>query len=292
MDSIPGLCTHLQELQVRRKFWIALANKETNAAGALARRYCGFDPDANEKEREGVKKRAARIVERALKGKPQTEEDAEVGVYLEPDFKVLRVTLKPLTNRRNEIELEMKHTVRKLPVREWAKEVAGLGEIGVAVIIGECGDLNGYPNFRHVWKRLGYAPYEGRAMSRWKMEGGLSADEWTKAGYSPHRHAQIYSCVTEPMIKHQLVSAKKSETDFGAAKGPYGEVYIMRRAKCMIEHSDWNRAHLHKDALFVMTKAVLADLWRVWTGPSAMMQATVDMATSTFISVAAEQAAR
>ena len=253
---------------MRRRLCISLANRQTNAAGAFARRYCGFDSNASKEKREGATKRAARIVDRALKGKPQTEEDAEVASILSADLKMLSMTLKPLADRRNEVELEMKHAVRKLPVREWAKGVAGLGEIGLAVVIGECGDLNNYPNFRHIWKRLGYAPYEGKAMSRWKLEGGLSCGEWTTLGYSPRRHAEIYSCVTEPLAKHQLNSAVKTETDFGTAKGPYGEAYIARRAKCVAEHPDWGRAHLHKDALFVMTKRLLADLWREWCAES------------------------
>jgi len=63
-----ALITRIQELQVRRKFLISLANKNTNAAGARVRRALGWRYDAPDKDK--TNKRAAAILSAALAGKP------------------------------------------------------------------------------------------------------------------------------------------------------------------------------------------------------------------------------
>lgn len=155
--------------------------------------------------------------------------------------------------------------VRQLPAWRWAEEaVAGLGAIGLAVIVGETGDLSRYPNFRHVWKRLGLMPFDGKACSVWRRAGDMPKGGWEQVGYSPHRRAQIHACVAEPMLKHQITAAAKTETEFGRPKGRYGEVYVERREKTKIDHPDWPKAHAHADAMRIMSKALVADLWAAW----------------------------
>lgn len=251
------------ELQIKRKFAIKLANKQTNAVRALARRQCGFKWQADDDEREKVNKRAADIITRGLAGKEQRPEDFAIAQDLAPELELLNACLAPLEKRRHDIEAEMRRLTRLLPGYEWARAVAGLGEIGVAVIVGEAGDIAKYPNIRHLWRRLGLAPYDGRAMSNWHGNE-LTADEWTECGYSPQRRAQIYACVGDSLGKHQLGSAKKAGTDFSVAKGPYGDVYVRRRTHCLETHPDWTRMHAHGDAMRVMTKAVIKDFWRAW----------------------------
>jgi hypothetical protein len=136
------------------------------------------------------------------------------------------------------------------------------------VVIGETGDLSNYAGVRKVWKRLGLAVYEGRAYSTWRRKGGLTAEEWTAAGYKPTRLAEIFSCVTEPMAKHQIESAEKSNTGFGRPKGKYGEVYVKRREQTLplCDDPEYTRAHAQRDALRIMTKALIADLWSAWKG--------------------------
>ena len=54
----------LAELQVRRKFYIGITNKQTNAAKALVRRYLGWHYDSDEGDREKLNAQAARVVGR------------------------------------------------------------------------------------------------------------------------------------------------------------------------------------------------------------------------------------
>jgi hypothetical protein len=253
----------LIDLQVKRKFAIKLANKLVSSTRALARRYSGFLWDASEEAREKINARAARLVAKALADEAPDAEDEAIVETMSAELTLLAICLKPLTMRRQNVEGEMCKLVRQLAVYPWTKNVKGLGEIGLAVIVGEAGDLGKYPNVRHLWRRLGLAPYEGRAMSNWHGNE-LSSEEWIECGYSRRRRAEIFSCVEESLAKWQLGSAKKAGTDFSVAKGPYGELYVRRRTHCLKTHPDWSRGHLHADAMRIMVKQVIKDLWREW----------------------------
>lgn len=245
----------LAEWQVRRKFYIGISNKQSNAAKALVRRIIGWRYDADEDDREKMNARAARIVAAALAGKEQKPDDAEAFGALAYDLGVVASAIAPCTKARHEIELEMKRVVRKLPVYAWAKSVHGLGELGLAVIIAEAGDLSKYPKKGHLWKRLGLAPFEGKAYSTWRMKGGLTAEQWTDAGYSPRRRAEIYAVISEPLFRAQSV-----------VQGPYRAIYDRRREATAIAHPDWTKAHSHMDALRKMTVILIRDLWKEWRG--------------------------
>ena len=273
--SVSHLCVALIELQVRRKYCISLANKQTNAAGALARRYLGFKWDDDEKAREGVAKQAARIVSNFLNGKEPHEDDIAAFSKM-ADLDVTAAALVPLEKRRHEIELQMARLVRKLPVAAWAKSVRGLGEIGLAVIIGESGDLSGYAHERKLWKRLGLAPVDGQACSQWRVKGGLSAEGWIAAGYAPRRRAEIHACVGEPLFRAQSASTTNP------AAGPYRQAYDARRAHCDVAHPDWPKGHLHGDALRIMTKKLIADLWSSWRGSTDCLEANKSVARANF----------
>lgn len=243
----------LAELQVRRKFYIGVMNKQANAAKALVRRAMGFQTTHSEEDRERDSSRAAHIVAVAFAGKEQKPEDIAIAAAVEGDLLVVDASMEPHRKARDGIEKEMKKLVRGLPAYEWAKGVRGLGDLALAVVIAEAGDLSKYPSKGHLWKRLGLAPMGGKAMSTWRREGGLTAEEWVEAGYSPKRRAEMYAVVADPLFRHQTMS-----------EGPYRAVYDRRRAAAAITHPDWTKGHAHADACRVMTKYLLRDLWREW----------------------------
>lgn len=241
----------LAELQYRRKFYINRINMTGNAVRALTRRALGWNLDLPEAERKKINARAERIVAAVAAGREVPEDDAEVAAAIAPDLAVARLASKPMEDARHSIELDMKRIVRRLPIYEWAKTVKGLGEIGLAVIVAEAGDLARYQNPAKLWKRLGLAPHNGRAASTWRFKGGLSADDWTGLGYSPRRRAQIYGCVEEPMMK-------------ACAGTKYRAVYD--HAKETFTPRAESKAHAHRHAMRVMAKEITLDLWRVWHG--------------------------
>lgn len=252
LPSSPSV-DQLAELQVRRKTYIGAVNKQTNAIKALVRRALGWRYDEEDGDRKKVNDRASRIVTAALAGKDQKAEDEALFAALAADLAVFAAAIEPMQKARHEVELEMKRLARKLPVFAWAKEVKGLGELGLAVIIAEAGDLAKYPKKGHLWKRLGLAPHEGKAYSTWRSKGGLSAEDWTAAGYSPRRRAEVYAVISEPLFRAQSVAA-----------GQYRSIYDRRREATAIAHADWTKAHSHMDGLRVMTKYMVRDLWVAW----------------------------
>lgn len=254
MSDLAARCLALQELQVRRKFFIGLATKQGNAAGALVRRALGWTPDGD--DTASIVGRAARIVAWGLSGTGRLKpEDEEVAAALGGDLAVIRDCLAPVAAARHQIELEMARQARRLPVAPWAAGVAGFGERALAVLVGEAGDLSAYATRDKLWRRLGLAPYEGKAGKTWRLgrEGALTAEQWTDYGYSPRRRAQVYALVDEPLFRHQTHRA-----------GPYRAVYDRRRARTAETHPDWTKARSHADALRIMTKELVSDLWSEW----------------------------
>ena len=236
----------LAELQVRRKFYIGITKKQTNAAKALVRRYLGWHYDSDEGDREKLNAQAARVVAAALVGDNSETLDGALAA----DLFVVNAAIQPLRVARDSVEREMKRIVRTLPIFAWASEVRGFGELGLAVILAEAGDLAKYPKKGHLWKRLGLASHEGKAYSTWRREGGLTAEDWTAAGYSPRRRAEIYAVVSE-----------------AAVPPPVGERWHLsrdlyrRRAATATAHPDWTKGHSHADGLRIMTKFLIRDLW-------------------------------
>jgi hypothetical protein len=45
------------------------------------------------------------------------------------------------------------------------------------------------------------------------------------------------------------------------ARSPYRAVYDNRRAHTATTHPDWTAGHSHNDALRIVSKAILKDLW-------------------------------
>ena len=241
----------LAELQVRRKFYISAVNKQTNAAKALARRAMGWSPDGE--DREKLNGRAAKIVAAALAGKEQKDDDALVYEALQVDLAVVGLAIAPMQTARDDVEKQMKKLAKGLPVYGWAKAVHGFGDLGLAVLIAETGDLAKYPKKGHVWKRLGLGVHNEHAYSTWRRKGGLSADEWSAIGYSPRRRAEVYAVISEPLFRQQSVVA-----------GPYRAIYDRRRERTAETHPDWTKGQSHLDGLRVMTKYLIRDLWVAW----------------------------
>jgi hypothetical protein len=261
-DELDALCDQLMELQVRRKLFIGLANKQTNTAKAAVRRALGWRWDEAEAGRIAVNKKAARIATAALAGKPLKNDDEAVLAAVAPDLAVMAMMVSPGEAHRAQIEKEMVRIAKRLPAHAWQKAVVGLGEKALAIIVGEAGNLSRYDHEDKLKKRLGIAPFNGKAFSRWRAEGGLTAEEWSEAGYSPRRRAEIYA-VIEPLFKHQTMS-----------QGPYRAIYDRRRVHTAETHPEWRKIQSHMDGLRVMTQELITDLWSEWR------RAFVDVPTS------------
>lgn len=272
MSVLEQQCTLLAELQTRRRFCIKAVVKQTNAAGGLVRRALGITKDAPEAERAKANLRAARIYRAAVFGSPVIQDaDAAVFAMVEQDMRLVAAGIAPYEEARASFELEMRRVARKLPVGPWMAEVRGLGELALGVIVGEAGDLACYSTVEKLWKRLGLAPYGGLAASTWRSpiwrggEPALTADDWKAIGYAPQRRAEIYSCVGDPLFRAQTAAK-----DGSRPSGPYRIAYDVRRVRTAETHPDWSKAHSHNDALRIMTKTLIFDLWSEWRRASGV----------------------
>lgn len=284
-DAFPAVYATLGELQVYRRMDIRSAIRLNNSINAYARRAMGWSLAIPEKERAAINKRAEKYVRSMMMdGTAPEGEDDRLFDVLAPRVEVYRKALLPLVEDRAKVEREMKKLARGLSAwTGFAADVLGAGELGLSIIVGECGDLSNYPNPAKVWKRLGLAPYRDKAASTWRREGGLSAEEWTELGYNPKRRAEIYACIGDPLFRAQTAALKRSGGGHvhcdtpchGVA--PYRIVYDRRRARTAETHPDWTKAHSHNDALRVMTKAFIRDLWCAWNGKQVK---TVDPLTA------------
>jgi len=241
--------------------------------------------DMPERERDAINKEVKKIVEAA-----------RAGTYENPN--IVKLVLNSDLARshadamRDEAEKEMEAVAKRLRVFDWVSKQKGAGALGLATIIAETGDLAGYSAPCKVWKRLGFAPYQGLAGSSWKRESwrprALTKEEWIANPFSGQRYALIHQIATW-LVNTQVTGAEKSGTDYGEAKGPYGKIYVARRQKTAAEHADWSKGHARNDALRITMKAFLKDLWNEWNNRSAD-QACDELQTTAVGGGAADQA--
>jgi hypothetical protein len=252
----------ITRLHRRRRFAMKIQQKLDRALESFVRReYTDWSPDLSESERKKRNDETKRLIAAAKKGQGDTALLEIVAVNTK--------AREPADDLRKGHERAMAGLARSLPVWPWVEGIRGAAEGGLATIVAETGDLSNYPSPAHVWSRLGYAPFDGHAGSTWKRDTWrkrtLSKEEWVAHPFAGERYAFIYS-LSDSMFRAQWISAKKAGEDEGKPNGPYGNVYADRRATTMVTHPEWTKMHRRQDALRVMMKAFLKDLWVAWNG--------------------------
>jgi len=181
----------------------------------------------------------------------------------------------PFDAMRGSNERAMERLARELPVFPWIKSVNGAGALGLATVVAEAGDIANYPNVDKFRKRLGFAPYDGCAGSTWKRvtwrPRALSAEEWVEHPFSGERYAFMHEIAKAIWFKQWIGKAKTGNGE-GKPNGPYGEVYAARRKHTAQTHPEWSKGHSHSDALRVMMKKFLRDLWAEWRRCAALAE--------------------
>jgi hypothetical protein len=254
-----------------RQHYFALSQRKRlgNTLAAQIRTIMGWTLFIPEPERKVIEKSTVSLIRDAQAyfkaidaGKDAEEPDHD-------DFDELRYMLRAglaSTAPYDQLEREANKRLEKigaaLPVSSWWISHHYMGARQLAQIIAETGDLNNYPNFRHVWKRMGLAPYQGLAYSNWRKGGKnaprtLKADEWTEAGYSPRRRSLCF-------VMSDVICRSAGQPPKDGEPNPYLEVYRQRREHTAVTHPEWTKGHSNDDAKRVMIKAIIRDLWREW----------------------------
>ena len=217
--------------------------------GAFLRVVLGWSLALPEAEREAIRKQAAEMIsigEAITKGKP-VETNIAFETYRRPILLSI-MARAPFDEFETEETKAMEKLAMTLPAWAWAEGVRGLSARGLAVIVGEAGDIGNYATVSKLWKRCGLAVMDG------VRQGGLpknaSKETWIAHGYNRQRRSRLW------VIGDVLM---KTNGD-----GPYRAVYDLRREYTAVTHPDWTKMHSHLDAQRVMTKRLLRDLWRAW----------------------------
>lgn len=254
-----GCVPLIKRINRERNLMMMLRISAENRLGAYLRREEGWSRELPEKEQKAIAKRVEKMLKDGV---------AEESRYFRA-IEAARKTAAPYMLLEEDLTWELEYVAKKLPVwRRWGEGVVGLGPLALGVIVGEAGDLSLYSSEDKLKSRLGLAPYNGKSYSRWRREGGLTSDEWTKAGYSPKRLGRIYA-VLLPLFRNQSEWQEKVMKDgtvrpFRPALEPYGAEYYRRRAKTAVTHPEWAGYESHGDALRIMIQKVVTDLWSAW----------------------------
>jgi hypothetical protein len=269
-SNVGDIVQTIRDAHRRRRYAMKLQQKIDRALESYVRsNYTDWKPDMNDADRDRIRREVAIHMKSAALGEHSDD-------YL---IELVSMTIsmrEPMDNLRLRCDKIMTAQAKRLPVYQWVEKVHGAGALGLATICAEAAalkpdgsyaTLSDYPTIAKLWKRLGFAPFDGHAGSTWKRATWrprmLTAEEWTQNPFSGERYA-FMNQIAKFLIMAQWKSAKKTGADEGSPTGPYGQVYADRRKATAIAHPEWTKGHSHSDAIRIAMKKFLADLWDEW----------------------------
>lgn len=240
-NEVSPVIAELIQLGRMRRRWHKAEKSLTLQGKAMARAWTEGDKDA-----------ANNLFDDCVKGKSV---DPMLSVALSPFIH----GREPFEIERKAIEKRMRKLARQLPVWQWAEGIRGLGDLRLAVIVGECGDIGSYKSVSALWKRMGLAVINGE---RQRKKAG---DDGIIHGYNPERRAIAYVMGTE-IIKAQIRVVKDDDgkaTDERNSLGHLGALYLDRKAH-EITLEGITKAHANNRAARYMVKRVFREMYAAW----------------------------
>lgn len=253
-SAIGELCGEIMSLQRDRRFAIRMITRCENATLAYVRVRLGFRTDQTEAERKRITAQA-RALKNAIEGGAADLSDpitaAVRGVVV-----TNALSLGTWEESRRDIENRMRRLAAGLPAQGFVASTRGLSLLGLAVIVGEAGELSAYPKKGHLWKRMGLAVVDGarQGMVPREITGKDRAEAWKARAYSPQRRAEVFAFIDDVMLRQQIGG--------GEARGRYGVYYVRKKAEYL--GREWKPKHADGAARRYMSKMLLRDLHRAW----------------------------
>jgi hypothetical protein len=259
---VSEICQELVSLQRRRAEAMKCSIAIMNRTRSIVASHLGYKNSLEDADRKKLFKDSDTLI-KSIRECPTFTHSASTIV------RAMMMSFDSLEGIQHSYELPMKRLVKQLPVHCWVEkeELRGFGTLMLAIVVGECGDLNNYSNPGKLWKRMGCAPYTNsdgvtRMGATWRSKGGLTSDDWTAYGYCPRRRSIAYLIGTGIVRQNRVVEDEKETW-----RGPYYEVFEFRKAKWTKEHPEEEKpGHAHLHGMLCATKTLLRDLWRKWTG--------------------------
>jgi hypothetical protein len=255
VETISKIRTHHR----RRRFAMKIQQKLDRALESFVRiNMTAWHPDMPEAERKKINTQVVNMIAKIRDG-----EESDISDIVATSDRARA----PADEMRDVAEKAMETEAKELPVFPFVQAIRGAGALGLATIVAEAGHLSAYSNVSKLWKRLGYAPYDGLAGSSWKRESwrprALTADEWIANPFKGERYALMAQIATW-LVNAQTRSKTKTDSGETEATGAYGEIYVARRRYCVDTHPDWSDGHRRNDALRIAMKAFLKDVFLEW----------------------------
>ena len=121
-----------------------------------------------------------------------------------------------------------------------------IGALGLAVIIGEAGDLSNYPNPGKLWKRFGLAPDDAYRMTTKTGEIAVA---------KPRRRRSVIWTIGDCLIKTNRKDGEPCE---------YAAIYYARKEYEHERDEEITDMKAHRRAQRYMEKRLIRNLWRAW----------------------------
>lgn len=280
--DISAICTELTELQRRRVTVTKARIMQENLLTADVARFLGYNSLIdNEAERKKKFSEASKLIKAVLAKKATCDKLGRV-------IEIMSIGIGALNDELKKLKKEMEALAIQLPAASWVNhpDRRGFGLLGLAIVVGEAGDLANYPNPAKLWRRLQCAPFTpegtGKTLmgSTWrkyaKREGSLTKEQWMDMGYSPRRRSVSYLIGKALMMLNRTgttgdmdeVNDLEGENGVDGIRssvpGPYRKRYEEAKAKAHAVHPDWPDGRCDAHGMLLATKKLLKDLWRVW----------------------------
>ena len=225
--------------------------------------YLGYSNDLPEKDRKRIADEAARLYKAAVKGE-------DVSAYPELDDVAIASaeSIAVFERFQRAQEKMMVAALKAIPaIHGWGQSVRGIGEVGLAIVIGEAGDISRFDNPAKLWKRMGLGLWNGNRQGNPGPKA--TAEDWTEHGYSARRRSVMWN------VGASIIKAQSGENVglyrrvYDAKKADYAErveatTELPAKVGGRVNPDKWTPLRAHLAAQRYMEKRVLRDLWRAW----------------------------
>lgn len=206
------------------------------ALGSFLRLRLGWRKDLPEQERKAIATQASKLM------------DCPEGPLADL-IEASKQAAEPFRIVEADAKKTMAKLAKQLPVWDaFGKDVRGFGEVSLAVIVSEAGDLSLYDDFCKLWKRMGIAAGQNKVPPNLSREE--RAEAWISRGKNPRRRSHMWN-IGDALIK-------------GNQDGKYRTIYLRRKEYEHARDPEMSKMHAHRRAQRYMEQRLLRDLWRAW----------------------------
>ena len=198
------------------------------------------------------------------------------GLSESKEYARLRALAADLADLEHHIQLDLQRAMRRHPLSPWVAATKGVGMKQAARLLAAIGDpyidhrTNTPRTVSQLWAYCGYHVLSGHNPLD---HHAIPAGENLCAGHTHQVQfdAQV-NCVGVAAKRRKGQRANWNNTAKMRAyliavscmkhTGPFRTVYDTRRAHTAVSHPEWTPGHSHNDALRIVAKAVLKEMWR------------------------------